>query len=252
MRWEQVIAAGISSFFRLSRGWRAPRKGLRILMYHAVGTDVPGDSKNLFNINPDLFEKHVKTIKESKCLNIVPLSYDVECSDSLDVVVTFDDGYKDNLYTAAPILKKNNIPFTVFVTTDYVGSDDSLYLNKNELIQLANISGVTIGSHGKTHSRLTHCSNTELRNELVSSRNYLEDLLDREVNFLSYPHGDADSRVKDMAIEAGYVLASTSRFSINQSGQDLLMLNRVNVLSSDSCDLLTMKIEGDWDWYRFR
>ncbi|MCB0181434.1 MAG: polysaccharide deacetylase family protein [Anaerolineae bacterium] len=43
------------------------------------------------------------------------------------VVITFDDGYKNNLYNAKPLLEQFNIPATVFVTSDYV---DQNFINK--------------------------------------------------------------------------------------------------------------------------
>jgi len=244
-----MVAGCISTISRMARGWQSPRKGLRILMYHAVGSDIPGDPKKLFNIRPDLFQIHINTLKNNKNINLVPLTANNKSYDSTDVAITFDDGYRDNLYIVAPLLTENNIPFTVFVTSDFIASNDSLYLNKNELRELIKLPGVTIGSHGKTHSRLTCCTNAKLKNELVSSKLFLEDLLGIGVKHLSYPHGDVDARVRNAAIDAGYTLGATSYFNINHAEQDLLMLNRTNIISYDSRYSLTMKVEGDWDWY---
>lgn len=252
MRWEQIVATGLSTISRIGRGLKPPRRGLRIHMYHAVGTTVPGDQKKLFNIQPELFKVHIESLNNNNNINLVRLSVPSNMYDTTDVAITFDDGYRDNLYVAAPILCALNIPFTVFVTTEYVGSNDKLYLNKNELKELNSLPGVTVGSHGKTHSRLTTCSNSVLLDELISSRHYLEDLLGCDVDTLSYPHGDVDKRVCDASTNAGYKLAVTSHHDINLPGQNPLLLNRVNVISSDTPYSLKMKTEGDWDWYRWR
>ena len=252
MVWKQHFTTGISKVSQITRGWKSPRRGLRILMYHAVGTDIPDDSSNIFNIQPDLFKTHIDALVNNNNINLVPLSAPHKNYNTTDVAITFDDGYRDNLYIAAPILCELNIPFTVYVTTDYIGSNNHLYLTKDDVKVLSELPGVTIGSHGKTHTKLTTCSHSVLKDELFTGKHYLEDLLGQKVVSLSYPHGDVDQRVRDVAMDAGYELGTTSRVDINKANQDPLLLNRVHILSYDTSRTLKMKTEGDWDWYRWR
>ena len=110
----------------------------------------------------------------------------------------------------------------------------------------------TIGTHGSTHTPLTKCSKGALRNELGDSRKYLEDLLGRRVDKMSYPFGAVDQGVRDAVEEAGYVMAFCSRFDINLPGRDPLLLCRTDVLGMDSIRVLKQKLRGAWDWYRWR
>jgi peptidoglycan/xylan/chitin deacetylase (PgdA/CDA1 family) len=108
--------------------------------------------------------------------------------------------------------------------------------------------GVTIGSHGTSHSKLTACSDKQLHDELCDSKAFLEDLLQKKIDTLSYPHGAVDKRVMDFVADSGYRLAATSRFGTNRVGQHPLNLKRTDIWSTDSTSDLNSKIRGNWDW----
>jgi peptidoglycan/xylan/chitin deacetylase (PgdA/CDA1 family) len=55
---------------------------------------------------------------------------------ALEVVVTFDDGYADNLHHAKPLLERYGIPATVFVTSDYIGQEHEFWGDKLERLLL--------------------------------------------------------------------------------------------------------------------
>ncbi len=61
------------------------------------------------------------------------------------LAITFDDGFRDNLTVALPLLEKYNLPATVFVTADFIGKEN--YLSTEELQTLASHPLITIGSH---------------------------------------------------------------------------------------------------------
>lgn len=117
---------------------------------------------------------------------------------------------------------------------------------------LAALPGAQIGAHGANHVALTQCDEATLRNELTSSRGYIEDLLGGEVRTLAYPYGAADRRVRDAALAAGYQLGACSLAGINPPARDPLLLARTEILSFDSERVFAQKLHGDWDWYRWR
>ena len=230
-----------------------PRFGLRVLLYHSVSSGVKFDPRGLFTINPQIFEKQMRILANNKSISLVSLS---DClkpisNNSLAVTVTFDDGYKDNLYAVAPIMQKYRIPFTVFVSTSFIQNGTPDFLTKGELQELSMLPGVSIGSHGATHTRFTKLSKSELRDELISSKRYLEDITCKEVTAISYPHGSVDSNVKNAVILAGYKIGACSRFDINNEFVDPFLLSRTTILSKDTNKVYLQKLNGAWDWYKW-
>jgi peptidoglycan/xylan/chitin deacetylase (PgdA/CDA1 family) len=222
----------------------SPPKGMRALMYHAIGSKIPSDTQGRYSLSPSHFAEHMRKLKELR-LTVVPLGTP---ESSQTVAVTFDDGYRDNFTEAYPILSELGIPFTIFVTSDFIRSGDPLYLSPGELSTLANDPLVTIGAHGKTHTPFTALDSPRLRIELLDSRAYLEDLTGLPVITMSYPHGATNARVREAVAEAGFSLAASSRFGCNSEGADLLSLRRTDIWSSDDSAELVRKIKGDWDW----
>ncbi|MHB1099235.1 MAG: polysaccharide deacetylase family protein [Burkholderiales bacterium] len=252
MSWQQLVSRGISGISALARSAAPPSPGFRILLYHAVGTKIAEDRLGIYTISPNLFERHVEALAAYSGNAFAELPDGLSGEERLRTAVTFDDGYRDNLLVAAPILLKHGIPFTVFVSTAFVQKRDSNYLSPEETKELAALPGVTIGAHGATHIPLTQCSDAELKAELEDSRHYLEDLLGKSVKTMSYPHGAVDRRVRDGVEKAGYTMAACSRFDINDADRDPLLLCRTDILGKDPVRVLKQKLHGDWDWYRYK
>ncbi len=252
MRWKRIVLRMVSELSRLSNVSMKPAKGLRVLLYHSIGTTLPDDPLGIFSIDIDTFEQHMQALSccdETLVVKLRDLSKD---ADRLKVAVTFDDGYKDNLYSAVPIMLDYNIPFTVFVSPVRIQSNDEKYLTPSELQELSSMPSVSIGAHGMTHVPLTQCDDCTLMNELVSSKKYIEDLIGGPVTTMSYPFGAVDRRVRDAAEKAGYLVAAGSRFDINDASRDPLLLCRTEITGNDSVRVFKQKLHGDWDWYRWR
>lgn len=249
MRWQSLAQAAISQGVAVARSPFPPRCGLRILTYHTVGQAAYGDSLNLNTISVEKFKAHVDVLSTVRTCSIdsTPTS-----DRELEVAITFDDGYSDNLHVVAPLLTSRNIPFTVFVAAGFVKGKQAGFLSPSELLELSSLPGVTIGAHGFSHCDLTTCAHPQLEAELVSSKSYLEDVIGRPVVNMAYPYGAVNERVKEAARSSGYTLATCSHFDVNKPGRDPLLLCRTVVLSPDTARVLKQKIRGDWDWYRWR
>jgi peptidoglycan/xylan/chitin deacetylase (PgdA/CDA1 family) len=136
------------------------------------------------------------------------------------LAVTFDDAYLSVLDRALPILSRLGLPGTVFAATDHVGdavmswSGIDRWLGTPHEGELAGMSwdqlgslaaaGWEVGSHTRSHPRLTELDAESLSGELSGSRQEIEESLGAPCLSLAYPYGDTDDRVVEAAGEAGY------------------------------------------------
>ncbi len=130
------------------------------------------------------------------------------------IVITFDDGWIDNYEYAVPILKSFNFSATFFVITSYVNSAGCMSVEQLLEIQQA---GMQIESHAHTHTPLELLSNSEMQWELTHSKNLLEKHLEKDVTFISFPHGSYNKGVLEAAKKAGYLGCGTSNFGYSTS-----------------------------------
>ena len=221
----------------------------RVLMYHSVvkNTESTFQKSDIYSISESYFTSHIEYL--ARQFNSVDRRVvSLEDSSSSGVSVTFDDGYKDTLTIAAPLLCKNNLPFHVFVTPANVISGENRYLSEAELVSLSKLPGVTIGAHGFSHQHLNTLQATEITDELKSSKDWLENLTQKNITTMSYPHGAFNSQVQEIAASVGYLYAATSRWGCYQVGLKPLESPRIDVWNLDNQTTLKQKLNGQWDW----
>lgn len=250
MNLRHFVLRGIAEAVSVMRSTSIPAPSYRILMYHSVGGKVAGDRLDIFGVAPRRFAQHMALLAQEDSVTVVGLDSMYLDSTVNRMAITFDDGYKDNLYAAAPILAEYAFPFTVFVSSGFVQSNSRQFLSPAELRELVMLPNVTIGAHGLTHIALTACNDHELQNELFSSKHFLEDMIGRPVTALAYPYGAVNMRVRDAAQAAGYTLGTCSYMGTNYIGQDPLLLSRTSILGIDAPRVFKQKIRGHWDWYK--
>jgi peptidoglycan/xylan/chitin deacetylase (PgdA/CDA1 family) len=144
------------------------------------------------------------------------------------IVITFDDGYRDVLKYAAPVLARLHMPATAYVITGRISGTDVSFLSWLQLNALEQ-DGVEIGSHTVHHSELPSLSDPAALQELIQSRRALEEHLKHPVQWFSYPAGRFDARTEMLVRQAGYVLAVTTQSGSNQDAQAPLALRRYEV-----------------------
>lgn len=159
------------------------------------------------------------------------------------VMITFDDGYRDVLWNAAPVLHELHMPATAYVITGRISGSDPSFLTWGELVRLERL-GFDIGSHTVHHIELAHVPPAEAWTELVDSRHSLEARLHHPVPWLSYPAGDVDPQVADLARRAGYRLAVTTSPGNEQYASNQLLLHRERVLALTTVSELAALVES--------
>jgi len=252
MRMRRAVARAVSEVIACGRWACAPPAGLRVLLYHAVGSPALGDTYGLFSISRDQFIRQMDYLAASCRDRVIGLTPDAVLEATVRLAITFDDGYEDNLTVAAPILIERGLPFTVFVTSDFVKEGRPGFLTPSGLRELAAMPNATIGAHGATHVALPACDDAVLRDELRRSKCDLEDAIGHPVETMAYPYGATDRRVRAAVREAGYRLAVSSYATVNDESRDPFVLGRTEVLGGESLRVFRQRLHGDWDWYRWR
>jgi peptidoglycan/xylan/chitin deacetylase (PgdA/CDA1 family) len=214
-----------------ARTIRAP-----ILMYHRLGTprtDASTTTRGL-TVEPAEFAQHMRWLHRNgfhavrqgqlfaALVHGAPLP-------SRPVVITFDDGYRDVLEQAAPVLRRLGLPAVAYVITERASWGTSPFLTWPMLRRLERL-GVEIGSHTVTHAALTERSDAAALAELRGSRRSLERHLGHPVQWLAYPYGAVDAHVAALARRAGYVLGVTTEGGAEQDARRPLELRRIRVL----------------------
>ncbi len=172
-----------------------------ILMLHRV-VEQRSDSENReLEITPDFLEQSIKDYRQHGYKFV---SIDEAC-DILNrgrcktpfVCLTFDDGYHDNYSNAWPVLKKEKVPFAIYVTTGFIDNqlpmwwypNEQLGMSREELLELASDPLCTIGAHTISHPKLDSLNYDEQHMEIEQSKKELESILNIKIDHFSYPHG---------------------------------------------------------------
>lgn len=142
------------------------------------------------------------------------------------VLITFDDGYRDNYENAYPILKEKGFKATIFMIADAIGEPQ--YLTAAQLKEL-DANGIAIESHTYSHKAMTSLSDSQANEELRKSKEILSQLLHKDVKYLAYPQGKVDDRVAELAKENGYNLAFTVGPGNTKRGEKLQRLSRMPI-----------------------
>ena len=174
------------------------------------------------------------------------------------VGITFDDGYRNNLELALPILQANGFSATCYVVSDLLGGtnawDEPLgaqpvpLMTASEIRQWAD-AGMEVGSHTLHHVDLRQCPPERAQQEIRDSRHHLEDVLGRGVEQFCYPYGHYAPEHVAWVREAGYVAATTTRRGRCHPHSPVFELPRVPVVRSTHLIQLALKV---WTAYEDR
>jgi peptidoglycan/xylan/chitin deacetylase (PgdA/CDA1 family) len=205
---SSAVSASIEKLADAAQSLLEPR--LKILVYHGVERTDPGPwdvSESDFCRQLDwLLERPHPVLRLCDALSALETGTLPERA----VAITFDDAHASLAEVALPELRERDLPATVFVPTGWVGREDGFsgydkrkrVLGWDELRALA-CSGMDSQSHTVQHLDLRELSDEALYRELADSR----DTLAEEIaipNYLAYPFGFVDPRVRRMAEAVGY------------------------------------------------
>ena len=203
------------------------------------------------------------------------------------LIITFDDGNTGN-YALLPLIKKMNIPITIFLCAGIINTRRHFWFNfrhpscsfralqempnhaRLEALQRAGFTPdteyddvqalnrqeieemapfVNFQSHTLFHPFLPQCTPEEAEQEIAGSKTLLEQEYGLAINAFSYPNGDYSPRDIELCKKAGYRCAITLDTGFNTAETDIFCLKRLSVNDTDDINELAVKASGFWRWY---
>jgi peptidoglycan/xylan/chitin deacetylase (PgdA/CDA1 family) len=230
------------------------QKPIPILMYHSISKMPKGTIMRGLHVPPKRFALQMKLLKflGYKGLSIKDLQPYIEGEKTGKVVgITFDDGYKNNITNALPVLKKNNFSATCYLVSQNIGGinhwditkgiPESSMMNSQD-VQMWIDARMEIGCHTQNHIHLTQVDINTAKREIEQSKNDLEERFNCNINNFCYPYGDLNQEIIDMVKKAGYQTATTVQRGRSSSADNKLELPRVPVWHSTLPHLFLIKI----------
>lgn len=203
-------------------------KSIPVLMYHSIDYE----KNNELRVPKEQFRQQMKYLKDNGYTTLtldefynflinnkpVPLK---------SIIVTLDDGYKDNYINAYKILKEFGFNATVFVITSTIDKDGS-YLTSSELKEMDQ-NGFDVESHTVNHDKLNELTYEKQYRTLKDSRECIEKILNKQVKYIAYPFGKFNNYTQKATVDAGYIMAFTTNSGWTNKGQGTYKLNRVYI-----------------------
>lgn len=257
---QQVIALYRSAIMQKHHPAHIPA-----LMYHKV-LPVAEKSQHKIFVTCDQFMQHMQFLSKKGFTPITFKDYFryLDGEQSLDffpkkpIFITFDDGYKNNLIYALPILKKFDFKCVLFALGNAQmtcnewdvrhGEPAHELMDAKELAQMAE-AGVEIGAHTLSHPDLTSLSAEVAFQEIIQSKTNLEKITGQSVISFAYPYGYYNDDIKQLVIEAGFECAVATDTGGLHLEDDHFCIFRVNILPRDKGLQFWKKTKS---WYRHR
>ena len=178
--------------------------GLISLMYHRFEENkYPSTNIKILD-----FKKQLEIIKKNNIKFINPKNFEkelIENKKQRKILLTIDDGFLSFYNNAWPILKKNKIPFILFISTKEVGAFN--YMNWSQIKEISRNDFVEIGNHSHTHEYLVDEDNEIIKKDIQKSINIFKEQLGKNSHFFSYPFGEYSLDFKNIIKSLGFKYA---------------------------------------------
>jgi peptidoglycan/xylan/chitin deacetylase (PgdA/CDA1 family) len=252
----------------LLRMFGGPRgNAVPILAYHSISDNLFGYSHPYYQINtsPAVFAQQMKWLRNAGYhtldLHDLPEALESRADLSKYFVITFDDGYRDLLTEAWPVIHQCGFTATVFLATDRIqplprrieGADYLMWQDVREL----HAQGLSVGSHTVSHPDLRSLEPEEIDYELGYSKEMIEQMLGSPVRSFSYPFPFPEEDrhftrfLSDALQNHGFQVGVSTVLGRATLASNSLFLPRLPMNSWDDAALLAAKVHGEYDWMHF-
>lgn len=229
-----------------------------ILTYHSI-SEVSTEKFKPWTVTPRMFEAHLAALRDGGYTPLTVTQY-VRAIDEgtlgaagRPALITFDDGFQDFYTHAMPALTRFGFPATVYIVTGAVGGTSRWLAPEGEgdrpmmtweQVAAIDAQGIECGAHTHSHPQLDVLPPAEAQEEIVRSKDELEQHLGHRIESFAYPHGYFDRRVRALVIEAGYTSACGVKNTLSAPHDDRFALSRFFVMHDTDADRLRDLLQG--------
>ncbi len=208
-----------------------------IFIYHSVRPHIKNEPKKQddFDITPELLEREIVYLQNNGYTTITldELANDLENGKlspaTKPVILTFDDGWRNQYKYAFPILKKYHATGVFYIYTNPIGKKHFLTWDQ---IKEMDKAGMTIADHTLSHPYFKNTPLDEIKKEVTESKAIIERELGKPVLHFASPFGYTNPQIMAIVKEAGYKTARTTYKGIYHTKDDLLKLR--GILADDN------------------
>jgi peptidoglycan/xylan/chitin deacetylase (PgdA/CDA1 family)/UDP-N-acetylglucosamine:LPS N-acetylglucosamine transferase len=260
---SETISQEVMRVYESARMKRSYSKHIPVLMYHKIPNE-PFDTQHRVYITERDFRKHLTYFRRRGYTTITFREYDDFASGRRDmgdfprrpIILTFDDGYRDNYVNLLPMMKEFGFKGVLYLlgdaSADYNFWDADRGDHYDKLMSLEEKmafveAGWEIGAHSMTHPDLTSMDYGQAKWEIEESKRRLEHDLHTEVLSFAYPGGNVDDRVKLLTKQAGFAFGVSTDTGGLHIEDDRFQVFRVNMFPHDRWFQVWKKSSH---WYR--
>ncbi|MEZ8103053.1 polysaccharide deacetylase family protein [Vibrio bivalvicida] len=241
------------------------RKEMPIIMYHRFIKDDSGKGVHGTYLHVDMLERHFKLIKK---MGFETITFEDLAEKGLIsrleygkryIVITIDDGYRDNYELLLPLLKKYNFKAVVYAVTGETFNRWDVevaenpekpvpLMTKRELKDLSDSGRIEIGGHTVSHPHLNTMSPENQEIEIQNNKEELEKLLGKPLTSFAYPYGSLDENSKKKTEKLGYQFSVATNSGPLTIHDDLFQIRRIAIFPKTSVFGLWRKIKGNYNF----
>jgi len=208
---------------------------LPILMYHHLSDPPPGADRYRrdLSVSPAQFEQQLAYLHAQgyQAITLYDLLYHLTQGAPLPdkpVILTFDDGYRDNYDHAFPLLRQVGFTATFFVITEVASQGDAEYMTWDQLREM-DAAGMDIECHARVHEYLPENDDERLVWQVLGCREAIEHEIGQRPRFVAYPSGHFDDRVMAFFASDNYWGGITTQQGALHSSDALFQIKRLRM-----------------------
>jgi len=222
-----------------------------VLMYHYISAPPPDADvyRRDLSVTPANFEQQLRYLADNgyTTVTLKDLVYHLALGSPMPerpVILTFDDGYRDNFIHAYRLLRRFNSVGTFFLVTSFIDENRSGYLTWGQ-VRVMHRGGMEFGSHTFSHPDLRGQGVDYLVWQIVGSQEAIAERIEEPVRLFSYPAGFYDQPVIDVLHSAGFWAAVTTQQGARHASDSLYELKRIRVRGDDTLEEFAAKLAYD-------